>query len=362
MGRYMVLILLTLGMIFGAKPTVVVAESGSRQIIKAAMAAGELNSKRQGEIHFWSNTPTDKNLLKLQKAFNRRFELRVKIKRTPLKSVQFANRIVVSAQAGKKPEGDMGVVSPPSVAVVLSRGLVEDFDWVGTFGKEFPLIKRRVERVPPAFRNKVLDLYHLVYVLAYRTDRLKPEDLPKRWEDLSNPKWSGRAAVADKGYPFNYFTSVPGWSEKRIFELAGKIRDNKLIFAKGSPGVAAALETGEASLGVTTVGNVEHGKAKGVPLDWFVVPGIPLVQKLITIPKGAPNVNLARLFAAWVSTEGRSLFEEVTKDGMAWPDEDSVMAKRIKELGLKLTPIDTLEKAKVGNKLRKKINKIYLGK
>ena len=359
----MVLILLTM-MIVGVAQATLAAQTGSRHLIEAAIQAGELNARREGEINFWASTPNSKDLLELEKAFNNRFELKVKVKRTPLKSVQVANRLVIAGQAGQAVAADCAILSPPSLDVLIQLGLLEDFDWNGVFGREFPAIKRRVERLAARFRNKALELWHLFYVIAYRTDRLKKEELPKKWADLTDSKWAGRLAVPDRGYPFNYFSSIPGWSEKRVVELARAVKGNQVIFAKGSPGVSAALQTGEVSLGVSDFGNVEYAKDRGLPIDWIVVPGIPVAPKLVTIPKGAPNVNLARLFGAWITTEGRPLFEKLTRKGLAWPNEDSFLAARLKELGFSnkdFTVIDTVEEAKTGNRLRREIHKIYLG-
>lgn len=341
------------------------AESGSQQVIKAALKAEELNGRYEGEINYWASDPRGSGILKLEEAFNRRFKLKVKLKQTPLRSAEVANRFVVAAQAGRPAEGDITVISPPSLAVLRKNGLLEDFDWIGVLEREFPEIQKRVNVIPPEFRNKALELYHLVYIIAYRTDRLKKEELPKRWEELTDPKWAGRFAVANAGYPFNYFLSVPGWNEQKVLNLAKAVRDNRAVFVKGSPGVAAALQTGEVSLGITSVGNVEEMKAKGIPMDWVALPGLVLAQKSLTIPKGAPHTNLARLFGAWLTTEGRALFENLTKDGLAWPEEKSLLANKIKTLGLRTDDfvlIDTVEKDELAEKTLKAIQRIYLGK
>ena len=156
---------------------------GAGTSLEAAIQAGELNARREGEINFWASTPNSKDLLELEKAFNNRFELKVKVKRTPLKSVQVANRLVIAGQAGQAVAADCAILSPPSLDVLIQLGLLEDFDWNGVFGREFPAIKRRVERLAARFRNKALELWHLFYVIAYRTDRLKKEELPKKWAD-----------------------------------------------------------------------------------------------------------------------------------------------------------------------------------
>ena len=338
------------------------ADTGSQRIIEAAIKAGELDSSRKGEIRYWSNTPGDKDLFEIGKAFNTRFGLNVDVKGLPISAMDVVNRLMVSAQAGRTADGDVMLFSPSSLYWLFQRNLLESFAWVELLGREFPDLKRRVERLAPTFRNKALELYHLVYVIGYRTDRVKKEDLPKAWTDLANPKWAGRIAVANAGSPFSYLAVFPAWGEKKAVELAKALKDNGAIIVKGSPGVAATLESGEATLGVSTVGNIEFSKAKGAPVDWIMVPGVVVNPKNLAVAKGAPHGNLARLFVTWLSTQGRPLFEQLTRDGLAWPDEDSSLAKRIKQAGIggDLLVMDTYEKEEVGQKNAQKISKIYM--
>lgn len=341
------------------------AQSGSQRLIQAALKAEEINNRYEGDINYWNTQPAGSELFKVEKAFNDRFKLRIKLKQTPMTSAEVGNRFVVSAQAGRPAEGDVTVVSPPTLSILRQKNLLEDFDWNGTLGKDLPELQKRVAIVPPEYRNKALEIYHLVYIVAYRTDRLKKEELPKSWEELANPKWAGRFAVANVGYPFNYFLSLPGWNEQKLLKLVRSIRDNRAVFVKGSPGAAAALQSGEVSLAVNSVGNIEELKAKGIPVDWIALPGTILAQKTLLVPKGAAHPNLAHLFGAWLTTEGRGLYEGITKDGLAWPDENSLLATRLKQLGITSNDyvlIDTAEKDALAAKMIKSIREIYLGK
>ena len=352
-----------LGLVGALTPAAIrAADTGSQRMIEAAVKAGELDSARRGEIRYWSNTPADKDLSEIGKAFNTRFRLNVEVKGLPISAMDVVNRLAVSAQARQAADGDVMLFSPSSLYWLHQRNLLESFGWVEVFGQEFPDIRRRVDRLGPHFRNKALELYHLVYVIGYRTDRVKKEELPKTWADLANPKWSGRVAVANAGSPFSYLAVFPSWGEQKALELARGLKGNGAIIVKGSPGVAAALESGEATLGVSTVGNLEFSKAKGAPVDWIMVPGVVVNPKNLTIAKGAPHTNLARLFVAWLSTQGRPLFEQLTRDGLAWPDEDSSLAKRIKQVGGggDLLVMDTHEKEEIGQKNAQRITKLYM--
>jgi hypothetical protein len=78
------------------------------------------------------------------------------------------------------------------------------------------------------------------------------------------------------------------------------------------------------------------------------------------VPKGAPHVNTARLWSVWTTTEGRPQFEQLERDGLAWPGEDSYLAKRLAELGTKLDFVETAEQGKQASDAIKAIGDIYL--
>lgn len=317
------------------------------------------NAKREGEINLWSTTPDESVTPKIVEAFNRRFDLKIKVNQTPMGSRDLVTRILTGSAAGKI-EVDVGQGSSDSVAILAEKGLLESFDWQGVFGKEFPEIARRVQRVIPEFRGKVLDYWHLAYCILYRKDRLSEAQVPRTWEALADPKWRNQVALNQEGTPFQYL--APFWGEASVLEIARKLKANQPIFARGAPGVAAAVESGEATLAITTVGQADFRRTKGAPLEWLTPAEIPMEIEHLIIPKAAPHPNLARLWGAWITTEGRPLFENLTRNGLAWPDEDSFLARRLKQYGTKYVSIETKEQERLMAEARQKIVQIYLGK
>jgi ABC-type Fe3+ transport system substrate-binding protein len=317
------------------------------------------NAKREGELNLWSTTPDESVTPKILEAFNKRFDLKIKLNQTPMGSRDLVTRILAGSAAGKI-EVDVGQGSSDSVAILAEKGLLEGFDWQGVFGKEFPEIGRRVQRVIPEFRGKVLDYWHLAYCILYRKDRLSEAQVPRTWEGLADAKWRNQVALNQEGTPFQYL--APFWGEARVLEIARKLKANQPIFARGAPGVAAAVESGEATLAITTVGQADFRRIKGAPLDWLTPSEIPIEIEHLIIPKGAPHPNLARLWGAWITTEGRPLFEDLSRNGLAWPDADSFLSRRLKQYGTKYVSIETKEQERVMAEARQKIVQIYLGK
>jgi iron(III) transport system substrate-binding protein len=343
--------LMALLLTFGMASSVHAQATSLQQILEGA--------KKERELILWSNTPEEDVLPQIVAAFNKRFGLNIKVNQVQMGTRDFTPRVLAGLQAGRV-EVDIGQGSSDTVLILNEKNALETFDWVGVFGRDFPAIKRRVERVIPEFRGKVLDYWHLAYCLGYRPDRVKAADVPRTWEGLADPKWRGQVVLNQAGSPFHYF--APFWGPEKVLDLARKLKANQPVFAKGSPGVAAALETGQATLGVPTIGQAVFGKDRGAPVDWLLPAEIPIEIEHFIIPKGVPHPNLARLWAAWITTEGQPLFEKLTKNGLAWAEDDSFLARRLKQDKTKYRFIETSEQNRVMDKTIKQIAEIYLGK
>ena len=316
-------------------------------------------AKKEAELNLWSNTPEGAVMPQLIEAFNKRFGMKIKVNQVPMGTRDFTTRVIAGFQAGR-PEADQGQGAWDTVSILNEKGLLEEFDWVGVFGQEFPDIRKRVQRVIPDFRGKVLDYSHLASVIVYRTDRLREGDVPRTWEGLADPKWRGQIALNQEGSPFHYL--APFWGPEKVLELARKLKANQPLFARGARGAGTLVESGEATIGVTTVEVPEYGRSKGVPVDWVAPSEIPIAVEHLIILKRAPHPNLARLWAVWITTESRPLFEKLTWKGLAWPDEDSFLSRRLKAFGTKFRFAETKEQNNTMMEVRKQIEHLYLGK
>ncbi len=187
-------------------------------------------AKKDGELSLWSNTPEEETMPTILEAFNKRFGMRIKVNQVPMGSRDFATRVLAGSQA-RRVEVDMGQGATDINFILDENSMLEDFDWVRVFGQAFPEIKRRVERVIPAFRGKVLDYWHLAYCIVYRRDRIKEADVPRTWEGLADPKWRGQLVVNQEGSPFHHI--APFWGMEKALELVRRLKANQ----PNSPGV-----------------------------------------------------------------------------------------------------------------------------
>lgn len=316
-------------------------------------------AKKEGQLDLFDQTPTTSaNTNKLLDAFNKRFGLNTKVNQVRLAAFDIDTRVFAAQTAGKPMEVDVATIAIEDIVTWHEKGLLEPFDWAGVFGSTFPDIKKRTGHLPSEFQNEVLEFWHLAYGIEYRTDRFSASDIPKTWEGLADPKFSGQLVLDSGGSPLYYF--APFWGIDRVVKVATAWKQAQPLFKKGSQAIANSVGTGEGSVAVTSIGTIELNKSKGQPVDWTAPDEIPFTIKYNTVPKGAPHINTARLWSAWITTEGRTLFENLEKDGLAWPGEDSYLAKRLTELGTKFNSIETVDEAKQLKDAQKRLGDLYL--
>lgn len=140
-------------------------------------------------------------------------------------------------------------------------------------------------------------------VIIYNPKLVKPEEAPKSWEDLTDPKWKGKIAHADPVKSGSSFTAVVNMIMSKGkgdegFEFIKKFVNNldgKLIGS--SSGTFKGVADGEYSVGIT----YEQGALKYMEADAdleIVYPsdGNTFLTTGVAIIKGAKNKENAQKF------------------------------------------------------------------
>jgi len=139
------------------------------------------------------------------------------------------------------------------------------------------------------------------YFLVYNTDHVKPEDAPRAWTDLLDPKWKGRVAT---GHPaFSGCTGTWALGLKKIHGWAffENLAKNNPRIGRSAADPMTLITAGECVVGVGSANNayatIDRGNPVGVvhPSD-----GLVLCVTPSAIPAHAPHPNAARLFMEWL--------------------------------------------------------------
>lgn len=147
-------------------------------------------------------------------------------------------------------------------------------------------------------------------VLGYNTNLVKPEEAPKSYADLLDPKWTGKIVKAHPGYSGTIMTATYQISRDLGWGYLEKLSKQKVMQVQSSADPPKKLALGErAIMADGNDYNLIQMKEKGEPVE-IVYPaeGTPIIVGPSGIMKDAPNPNAAKLLMNWMfSQEGQQL-------------------------------------------------------
>ena len=157
-------------------------------------------------------------------------------------------------------------------------------------------------------KDDSIQLFGIEYVgLIYNKELVKAADVPKRYEDLADPKWKDKIVMAN---PANHATTI-SWlvglketvfaSEEEWMSFLKGLAANKPMFVASFGPTPAPVESGEKLIAISMPKYIIT-KAPA-PLDWARVEQ-PLLgtPRAIAVTSKAPHPNAARLFVDyWLS-------------------------------------------------------------
>jgi iron(III) transport system substrate-binding protein len=177
------------------------------------------------------------------------------------------------------------------------------------------------DAIPPGSRNSqnlFFGSYRTAPVLVYNTQAVKPDEAPKDWDDLLDPRWKGRILLRDplaSGTMRTLFGMVlsrsvketgnldRGWDWLRRFDAQTKeyVQNPALLLEK--------LNRREGLVTVWELTDMLWQAKRGAPLGYrFAKSGTPVIDDSIGMVKNAPHAAQAKAFIEFVgSVEGQEL-------------------------------------------------------
>jgi len=152
------------------------------------------------------------------------------------------------------------------------------------------------------------------YFLIYNTKYVKPEDAPKNWPDLLDPRWKGLVRTGHPG--FSGCTGVWCVAMRKLYgwEYFEKLAKNNPRIGRSAVDPVTLLTAGEIHVALasanTTYKMIERGNPIAInnPTD-----GVSLCVTPSAIPANAPHPAAAKLFMEWLMSRGYSKL--VSTDG-----------------------------------------------
>ncbi|SCL28746.1 ABC-type Fe3+ transport system, substrate-binding protein [Micromonospora rhizosphaerae] len=177
-----------------------------------------------------------------------------------------------------------------------------------------------------------------VFVVGWNTNRVKPGQEPKSFEELADPKWKGQVSmeVGDVDWfagLYKYYLDQ-GKSEAEVKDLFTKIAANSKI-AKGHTTQGELLSAGQFGVTVSSYSHtVDKAADKGAPVSWHPASGAP-VQPILVRPNGvammktAAHPAAAMLFADWELTEGQKILADAFRIGSIPTGKDPLAGLKV---------------------------------
>lgn len=151
-----------------------------------------------------------------------------------------------------------------------------------------------------------------VHVLAYNTNLLARDRLPKSYEDLLNPLWRGKMVLDASEQWFALMLQILG-RDKGLKYITDLAKQNILLRRESSAMRVQLIAAGEAPLDIdSTLGPVDQLKKNGAPVNWFTIGPVPVVTSAHGLAARPPHPNAARLFLDFVlSREGQKVVLDI---------------------------------------------------
>ncbi|MEW6451884.1 ABC transporter substrate-binding protein [Leptospira sp. severe_002] len=171
-----------------------------------------------------------------------------------------------------------------------------------------PYVPEDVAKFYPA-EEKDVDGMHAGFriglsVIGCNTDLVKPEDRPKSFADLLDPKWKGKIVKAHPSYSGTIMTATQQLARDLGWGYFEKLAQQNIMQVQSASDPPKKLALGERAIQADgNEYNLHQLKESGRPVEpLYAAEGTPLIIGPNGIFKNAPNPNAARLFQAYCFT------------------------------------------------------------
>jgi len=261
------------------------AQQGEAALIEAA--------KKEGRVAYYTSYVSPQLHEAVKKAFEQKYGIPVDL--LNVRASELEERIRTEQAAGRF-TGDVIQHGQASITRLSRAGIIQPYGYV-------PNAANMIDSQPAdAIQTGSLIT---AYAIMVNTNLVKPEEEPKSWRDLLNPKWKGRILSDDMralGGGFAMFSAImqePTLGEAFHREFAKQ----NIVFTRDVGQSERRVARGEYPVWIPQV-SVNVLGLKGLPVH-VIVPkeGVAYVRLDQAMLKNAPHPNAARLFMNYYLSE-----------------------------------------------------------
>jgi iron(III) transport system substrate-binding protein len=214
----------------------------------------------------------------------------------------------VAARVVQESQADVGTASvvtsdAASLAELGSRDLLEQEDWAAA-GIPAELVAS----------DDLVASAASVFLMLYNSDLVSESEAPKEWEDLLDPRWTGKLGTWESPYAFAEL--VPAWGGDRVTQYVQDFNAQQPTKYQSTFPLAQAVGAGEIEAGVGIYHSTLPAIAEGAPIELVVPDPVPVTMLYSAVPTAAACPATGALFTGWLATEsGATSYEGATGRG-----------------------------------------------
>jgi len=292
-------------------------------LVSAASAADLTKAEAEGQVNFYANITAIEPIMD---DFNGSHKIDGIY--TRISTSKYLATVLTEFSAGKL-QADVLQAPLPIVQMLKEKGVLAPYKSPSAAG--YPTWARE---------DDTITQFGIEYVAPiFNKELVKPEDVPTRYEDLTDPKWYDKIVMPDPASHATTISWLVGLKEAQIFvsdeawmAFVKGLAANKPMFVKSFGPTPAPIESGEKLIGISMPKYIIT-KAPA-PLDWAKVETLLGTPRAIAIAANAKHPEAAKVFVDYW----------LTKNAM------QILADKVGEYVLApgvFPPIEGISKAKV---------------
>jgi iron(III) transport system substrate-binding protein len=139
--------------------------------------------------------------------------------------------------------------------------------------------------------------------IIWNRNLVRPNEAPREWADLFDPKWRGRVGMNPPWRSVSVQQIVAFWEDKGFADAAERLKANQVRFFEGSGGIIQAVIRGDVRVAHLTDLPLNPLLEDGAPIG-FVYPdsGTTLSSGVAWVAGKAPHPNAAKVLLNWLMT------------------------------------------------------------
>jgi len=244
-------------------------------------------AKREGKIVWYTSVPIE-TAQKIANLFEQKNGIKVELFRSGGSNI--LRRFQQEADGGKVFVDVLTHSEPAAARVMTKKGLFVSFK--ATDFDKVPAEVKDPNGYHVAQRLNVMAIY-------LRDDKVPAADRPKRWADLTQPKYKGKMVMADPSFTSLLVTITGMLAKTQGWGFFEKLRENDILLVQGNQQVSDMVKRGERAIAVgADAAYVGEVKKSGLPVSTlYPEDGAFIIPSPSSVVKNSPNPNAAKAFA-----------------------------------------------------------------